>query len=728
MVRRSAIFTHFKKFAVLVVFSLILIYHKSGLLKFDIRKNVIDEDNTILDKSVMFTTTEIVKLAERWKFIQETLQQSFEEKLNRLKLEGHHLENSCKYPILIPEDPSIKHYIKHGKSLQCKQVMPAVVTFNYDSQKLIVNFPEVKKLFGNLSEKFECKFVPFGGTLRPHITKIKYLGDWVNFRRESPKIDVDQFQVSCFLAKAGENGSDISVYRNAIAQVSEKTVDKKTLQKNDEENLSLDIITLDSTSLNMFKRHAPKSWSYMKDVMEFEHLEGYNKVADNSMVNLIPIFLGKRYLNQSEEMLSDIEPEKPNQPLEAEQFDWPWIKFKNKSCATMVNDDPAHYTRGFLHYPWTEFVGYWKKPADYFYRPWHVYHRRWPVKNATKYCFINQPYFELQLQLYEQFARKFNQHCHFSFTFLTEIPHDDPNELELIDPVLKKLLEKLFTTKSLENTVLVVMGDHGNRIASIQYSYVGRIEERASFFSIYFPKWFKKKHPHLIANLKKNRHRFTSNYDVYHMLESIIRGDYSEANNEASKKPAKNPEKSPIKGINLFHEIPSNRNCKEANVPENHCLCMVPVKDAITIITQTSEKQKTLYNKIKLKIQQEIIDRFLEHFTTKCKALLFDGNDGSIFKIENITTWTTNQMIQHGVRYPIEEYMKRLRERFLAGELEFKEIEYSIGPDFRALARFQHDKKPGHFTMTSRPLILRHQCLKWTDSTMFCACLAHLSG
>jgi len=188
----------------------------------------------------------------------------------------------------------------------------------------------------------------------------------------------------------------------------------------------------------------------------------------------------------------------------------------------MINDDPAHFTRGFLHYPWTEFVGYWKKPADYFYRPWHVYHRRWPVAEASKYCFVNQPYYELQLQLYERFAERFmmiwcknkeifnlkcffyrfSHHCHFSFTFLTEIPHDDPNELELIDPVLEKLLQRLYSSDRLKNTVLVIMGDHGNRIATIQYSYVGRIEERASFFSVFFPKWFKDKYPELIQNFR----------------------------------------------------------------------------------------------------------------------------------------------------------------------------------------------------------------------------------
>jgi len=70
--------------------------------------------------------------------------------------------------------------------------------------------------------------------------------------------------------------------------------------------------------------------------MQFEHLEGYNKVADNSMVNLMPIFLGKRFLNQSDDMPSDVEPETPNQPFDVEKFDWPWVKFKSNRFLFIV--------------------------------------------------------------------------------------------------------------------------------------------------------------------------------------------------------------------------------------------------------------------------------------------------------------------------------------------------------------------------------------------------------
>jgi len=197
-----------------------------------------------------------------------------------------------------------------------------------------------------------------------------------------------------------------------------------------------------------------------------------------------------------------------------------------KGCATMINTDPASLVLGFMYYPKKEFNGYRVKPADFFYRPWQLYHRlnRFSSNEESRFCFADVPYFKTQLELVEQFATKlvsfdtslnlnlchdiifgcrFSQHCHFSFNFVTDFSHDSPFMLEHADPVLQPILKRLNRNpKVLNHTVLIVMGDHGNRISKIHSTFVGEIEERAPFLSIFFPHWFKKKHPKLMENLR----------------------------------------------------------------------------------------------------------------------------------------------------------------------------------------------------------------------------------
>jgi len=197
------------------------------------------------------------------------------------------------------------------------------------------------------------------------------------------------------------------------------------------------------------------------------------------------------------------------------------------------------------------------------------------------------------------------------------------------------------------------------------------------------------------------------------MLESIIQGKFQPDPGETGLQSATSD-----KGTNLFSEIPAQRSCKEANVPENHCLCMVPASGPPLTPNQP------IYDRLIKSVRQWIIDRLSVHFKPQCKPLI-----DSSWHVANVTRWTTNQMIQHGVRYPTQEYLKRL-EKFLPGELEFLEVSYTIGSHFEALARWQHHKKTGTLTQTVAPLLVarRSTCNRWIDSTNFCACLAHLTA
>ena len=112
----------------------------------------------------------------------------------------------------------------------------------------------------------------------------------------------------------------------------------------------------------------------------------------------------------------------------------------------------------------------------------------------------------------------------------------------------------------LENTVLIVLGDHGLRNGDFRQTLQGKLEERLPLFTMTFPKWFKEKYPTAAENLQANTKRLTTWFDLHATFEHIL--EY-ENKQEKSKH-----------GISLLTEIPAKRSCNDASVPLHWCPCL----------------------------------------------------------------------------------------------------------------------------------------------------------
>ena len=138
--------------------------------------------------------------------------------------------------------------------------------------------------------------------------------------------------------------------------------------------------------------------------------------------------------------------------------------------------------------------------------------------------------------------------------------HNSNNEAVKIEPDLLSLLKDLRQNNHLDNTLLIVMGDHGARCGEARSLLQGKLEERLPLFSLTFPPWFLEKYPEISKNIKRNTDRLTSWYDVYATFRHML--SYPEVPTNLTH------------GQSLFTEISSSRSCSQANVADHWCPCL----------------------------------------------------------------------------------------------------------------------------------------------------------
>ncbi|GFR85353.1 adenosine kinase, partial [Elysia marginata] len=131
-----------------------------------------------------------------------------------------------------------------------------------------------------------------------------------------------------------------------------------------------------------------------------------------------------------------------------------------------------------------------------------------------------------------------------------------------VDEDLAIFLRNLTFSGYLNHTILILMADHGARFASIRKTQQGKLEERLPYFSIYFPPSFKAAYPKDVAQLRKNRKRLTTMFDVHETLHDLL--DNSPHRKSRTKG----------RGISLFKPIPLSRTCQEAGIEPHWCACL----------------------------------------------------------------------------------------------------------------------------------------------------------
>ena len=299
-----------------------------------------------------------------------------------------------------------------------------------------------------------------------------------------------------------------------------------------------------------FIRQMPRTRKFLTEDLGAVEMNGYNKVADNTYVNLVPMFAGK-YVEELpwDESTSDV-------PFDA--FPFLWKNFSDIGYRTLYAEDAPkiaifNYNKAGFHSP----------PADHYLRPFSLavedHGSMWDPDHD---CVGSKLETEVVLDYMFDFEQAFRSEPRFTFGFITRLTHENVVKATAADRPYFEFFRRLHSARLLENTVVIFYSDHGMRFGDIRQTYIGKMEERLPFMYVALPPNLRTAFPDMFAALQTNAYRLSTPFDIYETIRDLMVFDGIQRTNQISKR-----------GSSLLSAIPSERSCELAGILPHWCTC-----------------------------------------------------------------------------------------------------------------------------------------------------------
>ncbi|VVC99870.1 unnamed protein product [Leptidea sinapis] len=464
----------------------------------------------------------------------------------------------CTIPELQPFDKSIRKFVEMPRNVKLCE--------NYNSSLLKSNRTHILIDYGNLiyfnissSANVTCCYKSF---YRP-VSVADVFADDVDERvAYSDCFEfVDSIEISDEFVKVSCVYEFIIFYEQFFAFTPKKY--PQTNDGGDERNnpkFNVIMMGIDAVSRLNFHRTMPKTLAYLKKKEAIE-LYGYNKVGDNTFPNLIPMLLGIRESDLKRTCWPDRKSTFDNCPFI-------WNSFKDVGYYTAFGEDSA--SLGTFNY---EKFGFIRNPTDYYLHTFITEAEIYSGNNKdynSYICMGNKYFYDVLLEYIESLTRALRSSKLFAFFWEVTMSHDFLNYPMLMDASYERFLKQLDLSGYLDNTILIMLSDHGIRWGDIRFTKQGRLEERLPLIQVLLPPTFATTYPAAFENIEINRHRLTTPFDIHATLIDLTNLESINNSNIRSRSLAPY---SGDRGISLFLPIPSNRTCKMAEIDDHWCTC-----------------------------------------------------------------------------------------------------------------------------------------------------------
>lgn len=462
---------------------------------------------------------------------------------------------ACKIPNINPVDKTVRRFFRKSQQLDCSKTRPSI-TYQ-EGTMLRINRTIVVLHYDN-----KLKHCQYQAILRGNSD---FLFDYSETRVTFTE-DIDMkhefIRVFCYSTSNGLLYSNFHAFiipkPDIEAEYKHRFVEH-IMDNKPEETLSVLMIGIDSVSRLNFMRQMPKTRTHLIDMMGALEFSGFNKVADNTFVNLVPMLTGK-YV---EELPWD--ESKRDEPFD--DYNFIWKKFTDAGYLTLYAEDAPKIAIFTF-----QKEGFHRPPTTYYNRQISIAMEAYSsVWKEHHHCIQDKAECQMVLDYVYDFANYSRNMASFGFSFITRISHDNINSAGQADLIHLNNLKRLQESGILKNTVLIFFSDHGLRFGAIRKTYPGKFEERLPVMFFVFPKWFHKKYPSISRTLHNNKNKLTTQFDIYETLVDLLhfKPDLSNRTTNA-------------RGISLFQEIPKSRTCKQASILPHWCTCATQKKLSVT--------------------------------------------------------------------------------------------------------------------------------------------------
>ncbi|OWF46605.1 uncharacterized protein LOC110455492 [Mizuhopecten yessoensis] len=488
----------------------------------------------------------------------------------------------CTLPDIDPFDEEIMKLNWHPHPVVCDDSL----SFVYIDRKGFIQLNTTTLSFKQLSKSdIDCTY-----------QQVERQGDdEVILKPEVHILEPEYINCDFVVARCRDQAGNV-IYEGLLMNTDYRTVlHSKKIHNETQDQLSVLILGIDSVSRNAALRKLPKTMKYVQDVLGGLSFKGYTKVGENTFPNMVPLLTGRK-----------ADPRELSHVGQRYFDDYPLIfhNFSRAGYATLYAEDwPAFSTFNYAA------KGFNAQPSDHYIRPLYLAMKNLqPVTTSLdqvllyledkdiqlKYsslCFRNRLKHHMFLEYFKRFIDVYRNKAKFAFTWINEISHDYANFLEIGDQDFVDFLTWLKKDGHLDNTVLLLMSDHGSRSDTVRNTVAGRIEVRMPLLTIVLPEHFKQQHPDLAETMIQNTKVITTPFDVYALMDDIAQKRFD--NRVQLTTDGKLP-----RGISLFRKIPKERTCADASIHEFFCACFtsIPVNRTSRLVLQIARASITKIN------------------------------------------------------------------------------------------------------------------------------------